>query len=81
MVRLPGCNNNPETTVLAHWRDASTGMSKKSNDLIAAWCCSDCHDSIDGRSWMDGYSPMDLKFAHLEAILRTIQALSDEGVI
>lgn len=49
MVRLPGiCNFNPETTVLAHLNGG--GMGTKKSDLLAAFCCSSCHDEIDGRT-------------------------------
>ncbi len=50
--RIPGvCNENPETTVLCHLPDESgTGvMAGKSDDWIAAFGCSACHDYIDGR--------------------------------
>lgn len=49
MLRLPGiCNRNPETTVLAHLNGG--GMGIKKSDIFAAFCCSSCHDEIDGRT-------------------------------
>lgn len=37
-IRLPCCNHNPETTVLAHYRLAGTcGVGMKPNDLQGAW--------------------------------------------
>jgi Protein of unknown function (DUF1364) len=37
-VRLPGCNFDPETTVLAHYRLAGTcGIGIKPPDLLGAW--------------------------------------------
>jgi len=47
-VRIPGeCNGNPETTVFAHINGG--GMGTKKSDLHGAYCCSSCHDAIDGR--------------------------------
>ncbi|WP_096777524.1 DUF1364 domain-containing protein [Wohlfahrtiimonas populi] len=50
-VRIPNvCNFNNETTVLAHVPiKGSAGMGQKTIDLIGTWCCSNCHDVIDGR--------------------------------
>lgn len=53
MVRIPGvCNFNPETTVLAHVGEGG-GMGQKADDIEAAFCCSNCHDAIDGRLKID----------------------------
>jgi hypothetical protein len=41
------CNGNPETTVLAHIRDESKGLSNKANDYSAAFACSACHEHFD----------------------------------
>lgn len=51
MVRLPGiCNFNTATTVLAHERvNGLSGTGLKAPDIFAAWCCSACHDVVDGR--------------------------------
>ena len=50
-VRIPGvCNWNNETTILAHTPIKGLhGMGMKCPDLIGAWCCSSCHDVLDGR--------------------------------
>ena len=45
------CNYNPETTVLCHLSDESSGMGKKSDDVSAAYGCSSCHDAIDRRAF------------------------------
>jgi hypothetical protein len=52
MVRIPDlCNRNPETTVLAHIRRASTaGVGQKPPDTCAVWACHACHDEIDRRT-------------------------------
>ena len=46
-MRLPCCNGNRETTVLAHANGGGMGM--KSDDHDAADMCSSCHDFYDGR--------------------------------
>jgi len=48
-VRIPNvCNFNPETTVGAHVGKGG-GMGGKVSDLEIAYCCSSCHDVLDGR--------------------------------
>jgi Protein of unknown function (DUF1364) len=80
-VRLAGiCNNNPETTVLAHYRLAGTcGMGIKPPDLLGAWACSSCHDAIDGRSRDIRLDRFDFRFAHAEGVLRTLYQLTKLG--
>jgi hypothetical protein len=54
-LRLPCCNSDPETTVLAHIRAFGWGgMGSKPDDFLAVYACSACHDAIDGRDGMDG---------------------------
>ena len=45
-MRLPCCNHNPETTVLAHENGA--GMALKHSDHNAADMCFECHKAYDG---------------------------------
>jgi len=46
-LRIIGaCNNNPETTVLAHHNGA--GMGIKHHDIESCYSCSNCHDWLDG---------------------------------
>ena len=79
MTRIPGiCNHNPETTVLAHLNGGGMGM--KQPDLLGAWCCSDCHDVIDGRNRRIVYPSWDIKIWHLEGIIRTQQELLKMGL-
>lgn len=82
-VRLPVCNANPETTVAAHYRSVSmgAGMGIKPNDLLCADACSACHDAIDGRTHVPGYTKEEIRFAHAEGVLRTITARYEAGVI
>jgi hypothetical protein len=85
MVRIPGvCNFDPETVVLAHLPGG--GMAAKSHDLHGAWCCSACHDAIDGRTqprdhFDETYSPLELRQYHLEGVVRTQLALLAAGLI
>lgn len=75
-VRLPGCNGDPATTVLAHYRLAGiSGMGIKPPDLIAAWACSECHRRVD----TDKSADVQLAFAH--GVFRTQDVLIREGKI
>jgi hypothetical protein len=82
MVRLQGiCNHNPETVVLAHVRMAGiSGMGLKADDLLGAWACSSCHDSIDRRAHTDLDRDF-VRLAHLEGAIRTIATLRREGKV
>lgn len=49
-LRLPGCNNNPETTVFAHAPSIDNGMGlKQAKDFWGAFACSNCHAVVDSR--------------------------------
>jgi hypothetical protein len=82
-VRLPGiCNFNPETTVLAHYRLAGTcGTGIKPPDLLGAWCCSSCHDVVDGRNGKanDITASLFNRLNFAEGCLRTINELIRQG--
>lgn len=82
-VRLIGCNHNPETTVLAHLSGIrfKHGMAKKVNDLHGCYCCSNCHDLIDGRVPTNNYTKHELKLAHLEAVIETQIKMIEKGLI
>ena len=82
MVRLPGiCNHDKSTTVLAHVRlFGVSGMGMKSPDLIGAWACSSCHDTIDRRANTDLDRDF-VRLAHLEGMARTINELAKEGLL
>jgi len=78
-VRISGvCNFNPETTVLAHLGGA--GMGTKHANIFGAYCCSSCHDAIDGRKNTE-YSIDDLKLAHLFGVFRTQMIMIDKGIL
>lgn len=81
MVRLPGCPNDTETTVLAHYRLAGTcGTGIKPNDLQGAWCDDYCHSQVDGRAKSE-LSREELRLYHAEGCFRTIDALIREGIL
>ena len=79
LVRIPDvCNHDPETTVLAHLNGA--GMGRKQDDMFGAFCCSACHDCLDGRVKSE-YSRNDIRLMHLDGIMRTQQWWLDNGYI
>lgn len=45
---IGACNNNPDTTVLAHLPGEHKGIGTKVCDLNAVHACSKCHAVIDG---------------------------------
>lgn len=81
-VRVPGyCNFDPETTVLAHDNLSGLGgMGMKVPDLLAAHCCSRCHDVIDGRVKTQ-YSRDEIRLMFYEGMARTQNELIKAGVI
>jgi hypothetical protein len=75
-VRLPCCNFNSETTVLAHVRlPGISGMGLKSPDLLGAWACSACHE------YVDRHHDDETQRAFYEGVLRTQAQLIREGVV
>jgi hypothetical protein len=82
-VRIIGyCNGNPETTVLAHLSGIryGHGTGQKVNDLHGAYCCSGCHDAIDGRV-RTNYTRDELKLSHLEGVIETQLKLIEKGLL
>jgi len=77
-IRAPGCNFNPETTVLAHLGGA--GMGLKKHDLFGAWACCDCHALVDGAMYSER-AVWSRKMMHLEGVIRTQEKLIEMGVI
>lgn len=82
-VRLPGCPDDMETTVLAHYRLADTcGMGTKPNNLQAAWCCHYCHSICDGRARApEGLTRDAVRLYHAEGVMRTQDILIREGKV
>ena len=82
-IRIPNvCNHNPETTVFCHVSGVrfGHGMAQKVNDIFGAYCCSSCHDAIDGRTPTQ-YKRTELKLMHLEGVIETQSILIKEGLI
>jgi len=82
-VRMPGvCNGNSETTVLAHISGVrfGHGVGKKVSDIHGAYCCSSCHDALDGRV-KTPYSREGLKLMHYEGVIETQLKLIDKGLL
>ena len=81
-IRIPGaCNFNSETTILAHTQIKGThGMGMKCPHLIGAWCCSNCHDIIDGRKKTE-FSREEIANFKFEGVIRTQVALIEKGVV
>lgn len=85
-VRIPmHCNHNRTTTILAHYRLAGySGTGMKPDDWsFGAWCCSSCHDVIDGRVKTEHDKGV-LRLMHAEGCMRTqaeLRKLKQEGKI
>ena len=78
-IRIPGvCCGDPDTVVLCHLSGA--GMGRKQHDLFGAWGCHKCHAVADGHTHSD-YPKELLRLWMHEAVIRTQQALLDEGTI
>lgn len=84
-VRISGvCNFNPETTVWSHYplNDGAKGMGTKSLDVIGAYCCSSCHDVVDGRAPRPpGMSKDQILIDWLKGMVRSLVRLAEKGLI
>ena len=79
-VRLPEiCNFNSETTVFAHLSN-SFSAANRSNDIHGCYCCSACHDVIDGRRKSD-FSELDILTATKDAMIETQLKLIAKGLL
>jgi hypothetical protein len=81
-VRIPGiCNRDDTTTVFAHL--SGGGMGGKVRDIHGAFCCSACHDAVDGRSTKGvcTHTRTDIILMHLEGMVRTQNLLIDMGIL
>ena len=88
-LRIHGvCNFDNTTTIPAHINGG--GMATKNNDTLIAYCCSDCHDWLDGGHLdlidLSEYSETSLKIAirdsnQLRAIVETQPQLIQKGLI
>lgn len=84
-VRIIGvCNHNSETVILAHPNSgaAGKGMGMKALDPLGAYCCSACHDVIDGRAQRPlGMRKADVDLAFHEGHQRTFVKLVEKGLV
>ncbi len=81
-IRLPGCDGGGETTVLAHYRSTRfCGIAQKPIDLLGAHACANCHDIADGRQNLSGWSRDEIRMAHMQGVMETIDSLYREGWI
>ncbi len=82
-MRLPVCNWDSTTTVHAHYRSVSlgAGMAEKPSDWLGAHACSACHDIIDSRDFLDGWSRERVRLAHAEGVFRTLARLAAAGLV
>lgn len=77
-LRLPCCNHDPATTVLAHIRFFGwAGVAQKPADFLGVYACSDCHDAIDGRGNVEHWEFEDI----LRALGETLMIHYREGRI
>jgi hypothetical protein len=82
-VRIIGyCNGNAETVVSAHINGTrfGHGTGQKVSDLLAADCCSSCHDVLDYRV-RSNYTKEELKLFHYEGVMETLLRRQREGLI
>lgn len=56
-------------------------MGMKRLDTEAAYCCSDCHDTLDLRKNLGRWSYDTLKLWHLEGVMRTQRILIEKGLL
>jgi len=79
-VRIAGvCNFNPETVVFAHL--GGGGMGAKVSDIHGAYCCSSCHDAVDGRIMQVTNPRFVIELAFYDGMVRTQNILVEKGLI
>lgn len=77
-LRLGVCSSN-ETVVFCHI-GKQRGMGIKCGDNMGIFCCSNCHDQIDGRV-KSAFSKHELSTEKLRAIEETQDILIDKGLL
>ena len=78
-VRIPGaCSFDPAKTIFAHLNGG--GMAMKHSSIHGAYCCSKCHDVVDGRS-PTKFSQDELKLWLLEGVIRTQIIMINSGLL
>lgn len=82
-LRIPGvCNNDPSTVVWSHSPFASDGrgMGTKAHDILGAYCCSACHDVIDGRVKIPGIDQGEIRRFFDTGLKRSLIRLWKRGI-
>lgn len=77
---FPYCNGDPDTTVFAHAPSDRKGMSIKSPNWWGSYCCSSCHDVLDGRKKVD-IPRHEIDRCFMRGIYRTMEDRINEGLI
>ena len=78
-VRIIGvCNFDPATTVFAHL--GGGGIAGKRSDILGAYCCSNCHDIVDGRV-KTKIPEMSYRLDFYDGVARTQEMLVNKGLI
>ncbi len=82
-VRLPGvCNRDCSTTVFAHISGIRFGHGVGHKTRFGAYCCSACHDVLDGRVRRpEGMTKIESKLYHLEGVIETLAILNNENLV
>ena len=81
-VQIVGvCNRNPETTVFAHYPSEGKGIGLKSSDICGGYCCSSCHDALDGRTRHANLNQGEREFYMRRSMVRTLEKMIDMGII
>lgn len=85
-VRIPGvCSGDSSTVVWAHANGLASGkgIGMKSNDILGAYACQNCHDLYDMRTPIShtGLTNDKVKLYFLEGHLRSLQILINEGLV
>lgn len=57
-----------------------SGMGIKAHDIHGAYCCTACHDVLDGRVKSD-FEAEWLELEHLRGIIQTQKIMIQEGVL
>ena len=78
------CNYDSMTVVACHLSEHAFGhgYSVKADDCCIAYCCSDCHDVIDGRvPTPDHLTSEEVKLRLYGACINTFRLLCRDGVL
>jgi hypothetical protein len=82
-VRIPKlCNRDPNTVIAAHSNKGrhGKGTSLKAHDIFVTWCCSSCHDALDGRVQTD-LTPAEIQDFWQWGFERTLVEAITQGII